>query len=524
MKSPFSASQETAVFEAELIRKCEEVEGSKISNTPGFLQGGVPGFSSGTTPLRHVQTMPPIQEPAPQVAPTLIDEDDNGEPKSPEKVHHELPEQDKSFDSNTTPLEETKDLQLIEVHVIFDDAIPCPLTVAQGTTAGQLVLACCNLAEYNATDYAIQTGLGTQVALASTLMPDDVVKVVPIHEISKTPCQIHLPWEHRQKVSFPSQTRERLLWAQQGWVALDEMQFYLSMLSAYPVEIHAPIHVLDNGEAQLALCQIILNVLQQAGKNQTLQCIPVLYCQHWFPIAALPTNAKPTIVTTTMQAKFLRDCVIAGIGHDAIEVMTRGIGNAFAADCGFQTVGWIIEQAIGETQVKPITPEQASHWRKQFHEYLRMHNIHQVPVTTPLPIGGMNVADELSKLVQSHGVSASRSKECTEQLISVLGVQAIQKVLSSPKAWAELKTKASMSKPPIRIVTTEELKAMISQRMQEDRPVGKKSNKTKGKSDAPVLRLRADQIAIPAAVFRQQNGAELAQIGTQQLGANARSW
>ena len=101
--------------------------------------------------------------------------------------------------------------------------------------------------------------------------------------------------------------------------------------------------------------------------------------------------------------------------------------------------------------------------------------------------------------------------------------QAKYNILHSPKPWPDLKSRASLHQPPIRVVLADELKQMIQSKANEAKAVGSKAQKLKTKqAKRPPLQLRADQLAVPDAVFRQKNGEELSQIATAQIAAGGK--
>eukprot|EP00435_Cladocopium_sp_Y103_P071529 s19_g37.t1 len=336
-------SQDNAAFEAELIKTCEAAELSKAPNTTGFLQGGVPGFSTGASSSTTTITTT------------------NG--TDAQQLSHE-PSQVPQQGETPTQIDTLEDFgdnmrdQLIDVHVIFEDPLLFTVQMRVGTTAGQVVQACCKLANVDETTIAIQTGVGTQISLSAEMHQDAIVKLVPVRHTQGSACQAHLPSDLRHPFALQGGTRETLLWQQHG-VATDEMQFYLNTLQAYLVECHPPVHIHNDEDAKTNICQVIIDILQTAGQNQVVQCIPILYDQHWFPIAATAITDKPTILTTTMQAAFLRDCIVTAFDQHVIDVHAAGIGHAFHADCGFQTLGWIIERATASEHTQPITLEEA---------------------------------------------------------------------------------------------------------------------------------------------------------------------
>ena len=95
--------------------------------------------------------------------------------------------------------------------------------------------------------------------------------------------------------------------------------------------------------------------------------------------------------------------------------------------------------------------------------------------------------------------------------------------MQSAKPWADLKARASMVRPPIRIVLAQELQDVIDKRIREGKEVGRKANKTsnKQKRDKETFQLQSDQIYIPNAVFCQADGKELSQIPVGSIGANS---
>ena len=129
-----------------------------------------------------------------------------------------------------------------------------------------------------------------------------------------------------------------------------------------------------------------------------------------------------------------------------------------------------------------------------------------------------NVKEQLQQLVISHGVNAERGTECAEQLLNALGIKTIQQILTSPN----LKARANLHQPPIRVVTVDELRQQIMQKANNHQQVGRQVNKVKGpKHPKNQVRLTAYRLAIPSAVFRQEDGQEVAQISSNEVGPTA---
>ena len=133
----------------------------------------------------------------------------------------------------------------------------------------------------------------------------------------------------------------------------------------------------------------------------------------------------------------------------------------------------------------------------------------------------MNVHKQLQQLLVHHGVKEERSQQCADHLIDTLGKPCIANVLRAPKPWADLKAKANMHSPPVRIVLSDELRDAVQKRAMNPAPVGKKSNKRPNKPSVPI-QIQADQIAVPTSVFRQSDGVELSQLSLQQINQSSR--
>ena len=498
-------SQASEEFERAILAKCQEIEQAqhRANTTESFQKGGVPGFSS--------------KNPSESGAERKFDQiqvAEGGALPPPSKAEQSIVKQTPDEES-----EEPHSEERIPVYVAYNHPVPTLINVRPGTTVGQLAVACSklNLDSEPGAHLAVSTAVGSQVSVSSPLHPGAIVIIEELTEVERSNCQAHLP-EGIQKIpKFTPSTRQEMLWQQKGWVAFDEMTYYIQMLGAYPAGFHHPIQLDDSDEAQTNLCQNIINMLKLANVSQRPQCIPVLRKNHWFPMAVHPEE-KMQVFTTPMQTKLLANCLDRCLPGHAVEPKPSGIRQMFEADCGFQTVGWMINQAIASEPTNAVSPDQACHWRLQFHDYLIEQGMHEMIIRRPIPIGGMaNATDDLAKLIQKHGVAANRSLECADQLIAATGVSAIQRILAAPKAWADLKARASMCRPPIRIVSSDELQQMIKKKVDDGRPVGKKQNKVKSKQQEPFLRLKAEQISVPPAVFKQQNGDELAQITPGQI-------
>jgi len=304
-----------------------------------------------------------------------------------------------------------------------------------------------------------------------------------------------------------------------GWVAVDEMNFYLSMVQSQSSgNYHSAIVLQADGEEHACIAQFLLTIASQLHEGKVDRVgTACLYEQHWTPIVAVNNEDKLEIHTTHSFVQQLDKWCAQAWQELSIPVHGHDIQQQFQADCGFQTVGWLVQQVSG---IKvDVTGNLAGQWRECFHRHLLTEGIADQFVYQPLQMGGMAVVDDLQQLVQLHGVKPSRSRDCADLLVQKLGSSTIQTIMKSPKPWADLKARTSALSPPVRIVTSDELQEMIKQKVQQGGNIGRKSNKVKSanKKEQDHFHLRADQINVPPSVFRQEDGVELKQISPDQI-------
>eukprot|EP00435_Cladocopium_sp_Y103_P015856 s1818_g3.t3 len=434
-------------------------------------------------------------------------------------VDHAVPAQ-----TSNLPGEPVHDMQVkIDVWVIADHGAPFEITVPWGHTAGQLLVAHAKTTGQPTSSLAINTPMATQISLTKVLVPGMIVKIDPIEVVTRLPCQRSQLDECQGYPVLTQASRESLLWQQHGWIACDEMKFYMQMVrNSYPGVFLPPRHVYAADD--YAITQTVFDVIHEVLNTGTHAAfVPVLSQSHWFPIAAMPHGEKVVIWTTQEQRPKLIEALHMTVGEQkTVEIFGLHIPSTFPADCGFQTAGWIISLASLDYELKAVEVDQATHWRQLFHAHLVATRCHSVLVNSPVLVGGVNTTlEELIKLITDHGVAASRGRECADMLMSQLGFSSIQKILSSAKPWADLKARTTMCN--IRIVLPEELQAMIKSRAEQGKPVGKQNSKSKQhKSPVMDFRLRAEQITVPPGVFKQQDGCELSQLAPSQVNTSSR--
>eukprot|EP00435_Cladocopium_sp_Y103_P016483 s3990_g4.t1 len=366
----------------------------------------------------------------------------------------------------------------------------------------------------------VSTPMGTQIPLQESLQDGHFVLLEEMRTVETFKCPLTTQQQHQPDLTGMS--REQALWNQQGWVAKDEMEFYLHMIEGYqPSSTLGVIELPSNGERDAIMTHHFIRALTQAHHDINCNCkvIIFLHDNHWTPCVAEARGDQAIMHVPVDAYKWTLGGFTGQVGDHEVEFKMHPMPSAFPADCGFQAVGWALSRLLDEDTSVPFSVRQACQWRNLFQQNLTYTGAAKQTVLINPRLGGMNTKEKLQELVVSHGVNADRGNECADQLLHALGIKAVQQILMSPKPWADLKARASMHQPPIRVVLASELQQQIIKRTKDHQQVGKKSNKIKNaKSSKPQIRLKADQLAIPPAVFRQDDGLEVSQIPINQVG------
>ena len=491
-----------------MVQVAQQVESQKAA----FKRGGVPGFSTGTE-YNEKQT----DEPSPK----RIRVENDSVPEIKDETH--------TGKADNVPaaigwIEDTSPKAQVEIQLIADGQPPHMVKVPWGHTAGQLLVAHAKITQQEPSDLAINSAMATQIPLTAILAPDMVVRIERIGEVRRDECKSYLKDITNSVPTLQGQAREVHLWEQKGWVAMDEMDFYMTMLAnSYPGQFlpSRQVHMADDAH----LTQVIFDLIFEVNKSTTHAAFaPVLSDHHWFPVAAMPYHNRIAIWTPKNQVHRIQNAIQNMVGQHPIEVFPTVFPYSFPVDCGFQTIGWMISIASLDHEFRAISDQHASQWRMFFHQNLIATGKNQSIVHTPLRLGGTkHDLEELTMLLINHGVAQSRSHECADMIMSNLGSSTIHKILQSPKPWTDLKARANLCKPPLRIVLPEELQVLIKNKMDSAKPIGRKNNKAKPvRASMGDIRLRADQIMVPNAVFKQQDGVELGQLNPNQINATSR--
>ena len=487
------------------VKKCEE-QISKLSDTESFQRGGVPGFAVQSRPTHDMikadtcesKSMADKHTKTPEAHQTNLQTEC---PHTNQKAEEEIAEHKK--DKRTD----------VQCEIVIPTAKKLRITVPEETKVHQIVEA------------EVQLGTMSQPITITDTMgmvvhPQTVVsnhQHLVLHSGGLSP--IRCPKESSGKVPvFQQATREELLWQQEGCTAFDEMEFYASFVDQIkPNHVHPCVSLPDNPTRALEFGNLVCSMLKPSAHLQAAVTVCILADHHWTPVSVAVVQNVKYVVTTPMQLHWIRRLCEDSIGDSDIQFVSKAIPSTFHADCGFQAIGWMIEAVMNTDMQTPITPSQAHSWRELFHEQLIKDGSHKQWIGAPLTIGGMqSIQNQLQQLVEQHGVAISRSEQCTEELINALGVSTITNVLKSPRPWADLKSRANLHRPPIRVVLASELQDAVKARASKG-PIGDKKTKSKQKQPNDILQMKASQITIPHAVFKQEDGREISQIQPMQI-------
>jgi hypothetical protein len=424
-------------------------------------------------------------------------------------------------ESQEEPCDDELDLPDVAVNVVTHTDGMMTHNMSSPCTAADLASAVSRLGVLRQ-PIRVSTAMGTQLSQQDHIKHNHFLLLEENSNVQTWKC----PKNHDGEIpKFQGLTREQALWTQKGWVAYDEMSYYMHMLESYhPSSTFGVVQVPSDPDRNVVVARTIIRALSLAGQdvNSRVKAIAFLHDHHWFPCVVEARGDEAKVYLPPQEGEWIIEAFASMVGQNHVQFHADPMPHAFPADCGFQTIGWILAKMMDDETTQPFTVRQACQWRSLFHQNLIYAGLAKQTEHDLMIGGALNPREQLQRLIETHGVHVDQSTERAEQIVQALGLKAIQQILVSPKPWADLKARANLHQPPLRIVTADELKDVIQRRMKDPQQVGKKQNKIKNtKVTKPKMQLTADQVAIPAAVFRQEDGHELSQIYANQIGPNA---
>ena len=338
----------------------------------------------------------------------------------------------------------------------------------------------------------------------------------PCHDNCQPP-HWFLPGESCSRIS--------MLYRQESWVAKDEMDYYLQVFSVAGLASGIPSLVFDD-----LPCQFEEWVLDCAAVSQiSLPVVSaVLLDQHWIPFAFF-TGAGGVLQVYTSQ----EGCELCQYCDFRDPYSAIPMPRLFDADCGFQTVGWLIHVILDPTIrhqdttfgscFSPVSAPAAAGWRRLFEHHLFVEGIASAIVfPTRIKLGGTKsetIDVKLQDLLQSHAVPSSCSADRASVILDKLGRPAVVKAFRAQRPWAELKALANAASPKLQLVLPSELEVAIQSKASEGKPVGDRSRKQKMQKPIPIpVTLKPSDISIPDGVFKHGKDIQVKQIPLSTIG------
>ena len=174
----------------------------------------------------------------------------------------------------------------------------------------------------------------------------------------------------------------------------------------------------------------------------------------------------------------------------------------------------------------PASVADALKLRAAFRSRLVYHQMHlQIVNPFQLAFGGMGdeLEQNLIRVLESHGVPNDQSQHRAFNILEKLGRSTISKIIRGPNVWKDLKGLANNLTPKLQLVLPGELAKVIQDKIANGSAFGdRKFKKQGGKPTQAFFKLRAEDISIPASIFKEGNDTPLLQIKLSDIGPKAR--
>ena len=352
--------------------------------------------------------------------------------------------------------------------------------------------------------------LGRTLDHNNTLVKDDIVVLFPNDDLSDN-IELNLRVDSIQD-------RTTKLWYQEGFVATDEMKFYLQSIQDTSVASNPTVFSTPSSIPE-QLEDLVGQAIDIAVAGNGSYCITVaaLFQGHWFPLRVSIQDDSVTIFTTSEGYH-----TISTHAPDFLQLEYQwrciDVPTAFSHDCGFRCVEWMNKFRSWVDHIPPMSPKEAIVLKHEFAVAIQQGDS---PLEARISFGGATdgqLVQSLQDLLEKHGVATNRSHQCAESLIQQVGAQQIANILGGANAWRDLKACASQLKPPFQIVLASELQAQIQARAATQKQFGRKSNKIKhGSTAGKPVRVKPDQVILPEGIFHADQ-QPLSQISVSAVG------
>ena len=399
-------------------------------------------------------------------------------------------------------------------------------------TVGSITVAEAKLSSL-AQPIRVNTSMGTPIKIAETMTPMQQVFLREMSERGKThscPPGI-LPVS---MLTDQPKTRLEVLYQQEAWVAVDEMDFYLELVTSTGLANKGPIMTVPlhyEDEEIEPMLQRWTCSLAPHDAAPGLIATAIWVEEHWIPVVIHLDQGKVT-VCTTQGGKNWMDLATRALGNH-LTVIAIPITEAFPNDCGFQAIGWLMSattdpEFFASTSAPPaVTVDDAIMWRGLFESHLiNTKHATQIVIPANMKFGGVNTSDipeQVKELLTSHGVPPEVAQARANVVVEKLGRQQVARALRLADPWKEIKNLANHMTPRLQLVLPSEMQLAIQARTANHKTIGAKQKKVKQeRGPRKALQITADDVSVPEGVFCDDKPSPMHQIPFGTIGPEAR--
>lgn len=512
-------ASQSGIDDKELIVAAKVAESSVASHQIQEFQrtGGVIGFSNANHKKRK------FDESHTEPCPKERMQDSEKEQKSQNVV--EEPQETK---------QESKERHVFKIHVHDHRAQnTCEVHIQNDAKVADLIKAELALSPEDGPKTA-WTNIDTPLSPRANLTEGQFVSLQHYASFRQHKCPLR-GQTNNHEFEFPM-TRIEALCKQGPWVAVDEMDYYLQSMYFLdraqpfkPLEIEDPKEEESKDDRQKQIQKWLLENLPTAeGRAKASVC---LADKHWNPIVCELQQGIYRVIIS-QECPIFRSAIeeVCKLKAFEPEIHHKLLPQLFEADCGFQSLAWIVAVVGGSVhhnQMEHLTVQQAIEWRKLFKQFLEGSSKGNETIDR-LPLGGgkhEEVMKQVEQLLSSHGVFEDRVAERAQMICSRIPHATLKSVLSAPKAWQDLKQKANGLQPPVRLIMSDELQKQIDKRAEGIKQVGTKQHakqhKGRNRDQREIPEIHVSDVEVPLGVFKQSDGQMLQQITPDQIGPHA---
>ena len=332
----------------------------------------------------------------------------------------------------------------MEVFVLHAEAkFPIPYKVATDATPGKVTVAEARL-QTMPLPIAPRSLVATHLKLDQPLHAEQYVLLHEnLPESAKCPflCTKYSNKQMTLNLGLPC-SRLEALWRQQGWVAKDEMTYYLEATEyddqGYPFPPAIFFNETDAKETAKEWLEIGIDV----HATDKPWCSAAAVAAHWIPLIISHQGNVIQLMTTPEGTCLIEPA--SQIAHSmgkTIEVTQRILPEAFPGDCGFQAIAWLIAN-LNNFAVEAMSASRAAQWRHLFVRELCKRGT-GYEIIHHLDIAGHKLdaqeLRQLADLLAQHGVWPERAADRANALANAIPASSIRNVIASPRPWQDLK-------------------------------------------------------------------------------------